>query len=96
MRTAGWIRSGYRGAAPRGSPRRAGQLRFSRHFGSWIERKKRLAAREKAREKFLVAVGAGRASFNVVKLPLLPYLREGAAHLAFHERALLADAAAAR
>ena len=27
----------------------------------------------------------------MVKLPLLPYQREGAAHLAFHERALLAD-----
>jgi hypothetical protein len=79
-------------AAP-GAP---AELRFSRHFGSWIERKKRLAAREKAREKFLAAVGAGRASFDVVKLPLLPYQREGAARLAFHERALLADAAAAR
>ena len=74
-------------AAP-GAP---ADIRVSRHFGPWIERERRLAAREKAREKFLAAVGAGRASFDVVKLPLLPYQREGAAHLAFHERALLAD-----
>ena len=39
----------------------------------------------------MAAVESGRASFDVVKLPLLPYQREGAAHLAFHERALLAD-----
>ncbi len=74
-------------AAP-GAP---ADIRISRHFGPWIERERRLAAREKAREKFLAAVGAGRASFDVVKLPLLAYQREGTAHLAFHERALLAD-----
>jgi hypothetical protein len=66
-------------------------LRVSRHFGPWIDRERRLAAREEARAKFLTAVEAGRADFDVVKLPLLPYQREGAAHLAFHERALLAD-----
>ncbi len=66
-------------------------IRVSRHIGPWVECQRRLAARERAREKFLAAVGAGRASFNVVKSPLLPYQREGAAHLAFHERALLAD-----
>jgi hypothetical protein len=47
-------------------------LRVSRHFGPWIERERRLAAREKARTKFLAEVRAGRADFNVVKLPLLP------------------------
>jgi len=74
-------------AAP-GAP---ADIRVSRHFGPWIERERRLAARETAREKFLAAVESGRASFDVVKMPLLPYQREGAAHLAFHERALLAD-----
>jgi hypothetical protein len=74
-------------AAP-GTP---ADIRVSRHIGPWVERQRRLAARERAREKFLAAVGAGRASFDVVKSPLLPYQREGAAHLAFHERALLAD-----
>jgi SNF2 family DNA or RNA helicase len=66
-------------------------LRISRHFGPAIERERRLATREKARAKFLAAVEAGKADFDVVKLPLLPYQREGAAHLAFHERAMLAD-----
>ncbi len=66
-------------------------LRISRHFAPSIERERRLNAREKARAKFLAAVEAGQADFDVVKLPLLPYQREGAAHLAFHERALLAD-----
>ncbi|MBV9287418.1 MAG: DEAD/DEAH box helicase [Hyphomicrobiales bacterium] len=73
------------------APHAPAGVRISRHFRPWIERQRRLAARETAREKFLAAVGAGRASFDVVKLPLLPYQREGAAHLAFHERALLAD-----
>jgi hypothetical protein len=67
------------------------EIRVSRHFGPWIERERRLATREKAREKFLSEVAAGSASLDVVKFPLLPYQREGAAHLAFHERALLAD-----
>ena len=66
-------------------------LRVSRHFGLWIEREQRSAAREKARATFLAELEAGRADFNAVKLPLLPYQREGAVHLAFHERALLAD-----
>jgi len=70
--------------APRG-------VRISRHFGPWIERESRLAQKEQARTTFLAAVEQGRASFDVVKMPLLPYQREGAAHLAFHERALLAD-----
>jgi hypothetical protein len=67
------------------------EIRISRHFGPWIERERRLATRQKAKETFLSEVAAGSASFDVVKLPLLPYQREGAAHLAFHERALLAD-----
>jgi len=66
-------------------------IRISRHFGAWLERETRLAAREKSRAQFLAAVEKGRASWDVVKLPLLPYQQEGAAHLAFHERALLAD-----
>jgi len=66
-------------------------LRISRHLAPSIEREKRLAAREKSRAKFLAGVRAGRVDFDVVKLPLLPYQREGAAHLAFYQRALLAD-----
>ena len=65
-------------------------IRISRHFGPWLDRERRLAAREHAKEQFLSRAATG-PGFDVVKLPLLPYQREGAAHLAFHERALLAD-----
>jgi superfamily II DNA or RNA helicase len=66
-------------------------LRVSRHFGAWLERHRRLASREAARTAFLADVESGRASFDVVRSPLLPYQREGMLHLAFGERALLAD-----
>lgn len=66
-------------------------IRISRHFGSWIERGQRRTQREQAYAKFLAAAEARGADFDVVKVPLLPYQRQGAAHLAFNERALLAD-----
>ncbi len=75
-------------AAAPGAPK---SIRISRHFDAWLERELRLAARERSRAHFLAAVEAGRASWDIVKQPLLPYQQEGAAHLAFHERALLAD-----
>lgn len=75
-------------ASARAAPK---SVRISRHLGVWLERETRLAARETSRTQFLAAVAAGHASWDVVKQPLLPYQREGAAHLAFHARALLAD-----
>src|SRR5262245_6915859 len=66
-------------------------VRLSRHFGPWLERQRRLASREAARAAFLVDVEKGNANFDLVRLPLLPYQREGMLHLAFGERALLAD-----
>jgi hypothetical protein len=67
------------------------RVRVSRHFGPWLDRHRRLASRERARAEFLAEVEGGRATFDLVKLPLLPYQREGMLHLAFGERALLAD-----
>ncbi len=66
-------------------------LRVSAHFGAWLERERRQRSREKARAKFLADVERGKASLDLVKLPLLPYQREGMLHLAFGERTLLAD-----
>jgi superfamily II DNA or RNA helicase len=66
-------------------------IRVSRHINPWIEREQRQRSRIKARTKFLGEVECGKASFDLVKLPLLPYQREGMLHLAFGERALLAD-----
>ena len=66
-------------------------LRVSAHFGPWLEREQRRREKEKGRERFLADVERGKASCDLVKLPLLPYQREGMLHLAFGERALLAD-----
>jgi len=66
-------------------------VRVSRHFGPWLDRQRRLASREAARTAFLAEVESGKATFDLVKHPLLTYQREGMLHLAFGERALLAD-----
>jgi hypothetical protein len=66
-------------------------LRVSRHFGPWLDRLRRQRSREAARAAFLSEVDAGRASFDLLRAPLLAYQREGMLHLGFGERALLAD-----
>ena len=66
-------------------------LRLSQHLAPWIERELRQQSREAARAKFIGEVDRGKASFDLVKLPLLPYQRDGMLHLAFGELALLAD-----
>jgi hypothetical protein len=68
-----------------------GGLRVSRHFAVWLERHRRHRSRSEARAKFLREVARGKAGFDLLRLPLLPYQREGMMHLAFVERALLAD-----
>lgn len=75
-------------AAP---PRVRTAVRLSRHLLSWMEQERRKAARQPARERFLAEVQDGRATLDVVKVPLYPYQRDGMLHLAFTERALLAD-----
>jgi superfamily II DNA or RNA helicase len=66
-------------------------IRVSRHFGPWVERERRLRSREEARAAFLADVESGKASFDLVRSPLLRYQRDGMLHLAFGERTLLAD-----
>ncbi len=73
------------------APRLRRQVRISRHIGPWLDREQRLRSRTKARTKFLADVERGKASFDLTRLPLLPYQRDGMLHLAFSERALLAD-----
>ena len=63
----------------------------SRHFTPWLDRLRRERSREEARAAFLAEVEDGAASFDLLRLPLLPYQRDGMLHLAFGERALLAD-----
>ncbi len=52
----------------------------------WTESEHRLE-----RARFEEDLKAGRRSMDILKLPLLPYQTEGALHLAFGGRALLAD-----
>ncbi len=73
------------------APRVRRQIRLSRHLQPWVEERRRQAARDTARRRFLAEVAAGRRSLDVVRLPLYPYQQEGMLHLAFTERALLAD-----
>ncbi|HEX4498207.1 MAG TPA: DEAD/DEAH box helicase [Thermoanaerobaculia bacterium] len=72
-------------------PRVQAEIRLSRHLLPWVEEQRRKAARQTARERFLAEVQAGRATLDVVQVPLYPYQQEGMLHLAFTERALLAD-----
>ena len=67
------------------------RIRVSRHFTPWLDRLRRERSREEARAAFLAEVEDGAASFDLLRLPLLPYQRDGMLHLAFGERALLAD-----
>ena len=75
----------------RAAPKAPKSIRISRHFTPWLERQSRLDGREAALSRFLSNVEKGKASWDIVREPLLPYQRQGAAHLAFHERAMLAD-----
>jgi hypothetical protein len=72
-------------------PRARRQVRLSHHLQPWVEERRRLAARDTAKRRFLTDVAAGRRSLDLVRLPLYPYQREGMLYLAFTERALLAD-----
>ncbi|MBI5941779.1 MAG: DEAD/DEAH box helicase [Caulobacterales bacterium] len=66
-------------------------LRLSRHFGPWLDRHRRERSRLEARAAFATEVERDPAVLDMLRHPLLPYQREGMAHLAFGERALLAD-----
>ncbi len=66
-------------------------VRISQYLGPWLERERRLAARDGAKRAFLADVDAGSAVWEMLKHPLLPYQKDGTLHLAFGERALLAD-----
>jgi superfamily II DNA or RNA helicase len=73
------------------APRARKRVRLSRLLPAWIEERRRCAARQTARERFLAEVSTGRQTLDVLKHPLFPYQQEGMLHLAFTERALLAD-----
>ena len=67
------------------------RLRVSRSLETWIDARKAPARRRRERDRFVADLEAGRRSFEYLKQPLLPYQVEGALHLAFGQRVLLAD-----
>ncbi len=75
--------------AAHGTVRR--RIRISGELNAWLENLDRRAQRRRARQHFEAEVAAGKASLDLVKLPLYPYQQEGMLHLAFTDRALLAD-----
>ena len=67
------------------------RLRISRSLETWLAARKAPARRRRERDRFVADLEADRRSFGFLKHPLLPYQVEGALHLAFGERVLLAD-----
>ena len=67
------------------------RLRVSRLLEAWLHTRKAQARRRRERTRFEADLASGRGAFGFLKLPLLPYQVEGALHLAFGERVLLAD-----
>jgi superfamily II DNA/RNA helicase len=67
------------------------KIRVSTELNVWLEKLDGRAQQLRARRHFEAEVTAGKASFDLVKLPLYPYQQEGMLHLSFTGRALLAD-----
>ncbi len=67
------------------------KVRVSQHIAPWLERRTRVAGRDRARQTFDSDVASGKRTLDVVNIPLYPYQQQGMCHLAFTERALLAD-----
>lgn len=66
-------------------------IAISRDLEAWLAEARRRTERAAERKAFLAEVEGGRETLDVLRVPLLPYQREGMLHLAFAERALLAD-----
>lgn len=66
-------------------------VRVSQEVASWLEARRRERERRERRRDYETGVAAGRHPAQETRAPLHPYQREGMLHLAFTERALLAD-----
>src|SRR5205085_5530653 len=67
------------------------ELRLSQELDPWLERRRRAAERKQLRREYELKVQSGEWPPHETKVPLFPYQREGMLHLAFTERAMLAD-----
>ena len=68
-----------------------GSVRVSHLVEKWVDAIRAERERRLERDRFERDLEAGRRSMDILKLPLLPYQIDGALHLAFGGRALLAD-----
>lgn len=66
-------------------------VRISQEVAPWLEQRRRERERRERRRDYETGVAAGRHPAQETRVPLHPYQREGMLHLAFNERALLAD-----
>lgn len=66
-------------------------VRLSQEVAPWLDRRRRVAERQRLRREYEQKVQAGLHPLSETTVPLFPYQREGMLHLAFTERALLAD-----
>jgi hypothetical protein len=66
-------------------------LRISQEVAPWLEARRREQERKSALREYEHKVQSGEWPPQETPEPLCPYQREGMRHLAFNERALLAD-----
>lgn len=67
------------------------QIRVSRQVEGWTAARRARQRRRRDRARFEAGLRDGTATLDILKHPLFPYQVEGALHLTFGERALLAD-----
>ncbi|RME80557.1 MAG: DEAD/DEAH box helicase [Caldilineae bacterium] len=72
-------------------PRVRQRLSIAREVHQYLEQLRDLEAIQRQKAWFLEEVAAGRRSFDVISTRLYAYQQEGAMHLAFGRRAMLAD-----
>jgi hypothetical protein len=66
-------------------------LRISQEVAPWLEARARAQERRRALREYEQKIQSGEWPAQETLVPLYPYQREGMLHLAFNERALLAD-----
>ncbi len=73
------------------SPTDRVQVHISHLISPWLAQLQRRQQRQLTRSNFLKDVARGKRNLNLLKLPLYEYQQQGALHLAFGGRAILAD-----
>ncbi len=71
--------------------RQRNALQVSPEVGQYLERLQDIDAIQRQKEWFLEQIDQGHRSLNLLSSPLYPYQQQGAMHLAFGRRAMLAD-----